>query len=76
MTDEYANEHEHDLEAEYLSASDATVLDIYYRDTSPTIDVVVPCPSCSDPLRVSARVDEVVETDMELPIDDSEGVYD
>lgn len=76
MTYGHANDHEHELEAEYLSAADAAVLDIYDSDGSLFIDVVVPCPTCSDPLRASARVEEIVEADVEFPLDDAEDIYD
>ena len=76
MAPEYATEHDHDLEAEYLTAADATVLEIADADGSPTVDLVVPCPTCGDPLRLSARVEEVTETEMELPLDDAEDQYD
>lgn len=76
MTYEYTRDHEHELEAKYLSASDAAVLDIYEEDDSLFIDVGIPCPTCSEPLRVSARVEEVFEADIELPIEDAEDFYD
>jgi len=70
MTYDYASDHEHELEAEYLSAADVVVLDVYNADESLFLDAVVPCPECSDPVRMSARVQEVVDADVELPIDD------
>ncbi|QIO25108.1 hypothetical protein [Haloarcula sp. JP-L23] len=76
MTSDYTRDHEHELEAEYLSAADAVVLDIYEADGALFVDVVVPCPTCSEPLRASARVREVVDADIEFPIDDAEDVYD
>lgn len=76
MTYDYARDHEHELEAEYLSPADATILDVYQADESLFIDVVVPCPTCSDPLRASARVREIVDADVEFPLDDSDDVYD
>lgn len=75
MTYDYAGDHEHELEAEYLSPADAVVLDLYDADGSLFLDAVVPCPECSDPLRISARVQEVVDADVEFPID-SEDLYD
>lgn len=76
MTAEYVRNHEHELEAEYLSARDATVVDVHAEGESLFVDVVVPCPQCSVPLRVSAHVREVSEADLELPLDDAEDVYD
>lgn len=76
MTYEYTRDHEHELEAKYLSARDAAVLDIFEEGNSLLLDVVVPCPTCSEPLRVSARVEEVFEADIELPIEDAEDFYD
>ena len=75
MTRDQADEHEHELDAEYLAAADATIVDIY-EDESLRIDAVLPCPTCSEPVRASARVDAVVDADVDLPIDDSEDVYD
>ncbi|RBI61131.1 hypothetical protein DMJ13_15505 [halophilic archaeon] len=76
MTYEYARSHEHELEAEYLAPADAVVLDLYERDESLFIDVVVPCPTCSEPLRLSARVTEVADSDVELPLEDADELYD
>ena len=68
------DDHEHELEAEYLSARDATVLGVEDEDDGLRLEVIVPCPTCNEPLRASARVDSVVEADVDLPIDDS--IYD
>lgn len=76
MSYDHASGHEHELDDEYLSASDLIVLDVYDADGSLFLDAVVPFPTCSDPLRISARVQEVVDADVEFPIDDSEDVYD
>lgn len=76
MTAPDAQDHEHDLEAAYLSARDATVVDIYEDDGALFVAVVVPCPTCSEPLRATARVERVTETDLELPLEDAEDVYD
>lgn len=70
MTYDYARDHEHELHAEYLSAADAASLEIYEADGSLWINTVVPCPTCSEPLELSARVREVTESDVELPLYD------
>ena len=70
MTYDYVREHEHELEAEYLSAMDAASLEIYEEDGSLWIDTIVPCPTCSEPLQLSARVHRVAESDVELPLYD------
>ena len=68
--------HEHDLEAEYLSANDATPVEIYAENGSVLVDLLVPCPTCSDPLRLSARVTEITEADVDLPLEDEADPYD
>lgn len=73
---EYDHAHEHDLEAEYLAAADATPVEIYTDDGSVLVDLLVPCPTCSDPLRLSARVTEVTEAEVELPLEDESDLYD
>lgn len=70
MTYEYENDHEHALEAEYLSAADATSLEFYESDGDLWVDTVVPCPTCSEPIELSARVREVTDSDVELPMYD------
>lgn len=70
MTYDYARDHEHELEAEYLSAADAASLEIYESDESLWVDTVIPCPVCSEPLRLSARVQQVTESDTDLPLYD------
>ncbi|WP_137291106.1 hypothetical protein [Natronorubrum halophilum] len=76
MTVNEAETHEHELDAEYLSAADLTVFEIYPADDSLRIDLVVPCPTCSEPLRVTTRVTAVAEADIELPLDDAADPYD
>ena len=76
MSADYANEHEHDLDPEYLSAADATTLEISSTDGGLDVDLIVPCPDCSDPLRLSAAVHEVTEADVDLPLDDVADPYD
>ncbi|RBI59694.1 hypothetical protein DMJ13_21415 [halophilic archaeon] len=76
MTYDYARSHEHELEAEYLTAADAAIIDLYQQDESLFIDVAVPCPTCSETLQLSARVMEVVDSDIELPLEEVDEVYD
>ena len=73
---EYESDHEHDLEAEYLSANDATPVEIYADGGAVIVDFIVPCPTCSDPLRLSARVTELAEADVDLPLEDESDLYD
>jgi hypothetical protein len=74
MTYDYAREHEHDLSAEYLYASDAEVLGIYDSDDSLQVDVAVICPECSETLCLETTVDKVTSSGTELPLD--EDYYD
>ncbi|MFC6763640.1 hypothetical protein [Natrinema soli] len=76
MTYDYARSHEHELEAEYLTAADTGVLDLYQQDESLFIDVAVLCPTCSETLRLSAHVTEVVDSDIELPLEEADEIYD
>lgn len=76
MSADYATDHEHDLDPEYLSATDATVLEISSTDGGLDVELVVPCPTCSEPLRLSAAVHAVTEADVELPLDDAADCYD
>lgn len=76
MPAEYASDHEHELDADYLAAADATILEISSADDSPVVELVVPCPTCSAPLRLSARVHDVAEAEMDLPLDDAADPYD
>ncbi len=74
MTYDYARDHEHELSAEYLYASDAEVLGIYDADDSLQVDVAVICPECSETLRLETTVDKVTSSGTELPLD--EDYYD
>ncbi|WP_049927674.1 hypothetical protein [Halopiger goleimassiliensis] len=74
MASDHDGDHEHELEAEYLSPSDATVLEIEDEDGGLRLEVVLPCPTCNEPVRASAPVESVVDADVELPVDDS--IYD
>jgi hypothetical protein len=74
MTYDYARDHEHELSAEYLYASDAEVLDIYESDDTLQVDVAVICPECSETLNLQATVEKVTSSGVELPLD--EDYYD
>ncbi|WP_434530659.1 hypothetical protein ACODNH_17435 [Haloarcula sp. NS06] len=74
MTYDYARDHEHELSAEYLYASDAEVLGIYDSDDALQVDVAVICPECSETLRLESTVDKVTSSGTELPLD--EDYYD
>jgi ribulose-bisphosphate carboxylase large chain len=68
--DDYARDHEHELSAEYIYASDAEVLEISDADGGLQVDVAVICPECSETLLLTTTVDRVTEADTELPLDD------
>lgn len=70
MAPDTRNEHEHDLEAEYLYPSDADVLEIREGDGGIVVEFALPCPECNEALRLTATVDSVVDADIELPLDD------
>ncbi|ARS90582.1 hypothetical protein [Natrarchaeobaculum aegyptiacum] len=79
MTDEHQDGHEHPLEAEYLSPTDATVVEIAEDESgegSIRVDLIVPCPTCSEPVRAIAQVEAAVDADIDLPIEDVEDLYD
>lgn len=69
-------DHEHELEAEYLSPSDTDVLEIEPGGGGLQIRVAVPCPECGQTLALDAQVDSVTEIDLELPLEDAEESYD
>ncbi|MDS0221403.1 hypothetical protein NDI54_08580 [Haloarcula sp. S1AR25-5A] len=74
MTYDYAREHEHELSAEYLYASDAEVLGIYESGDTLQVDVAVICPECSETLTLQTAVGKVTSSGTELPLD--EDYYD
>ncbi|GCF12358.1 hypothetical protein Harman_02930 [Haloarcula mannanilytica] len=74
MTYDYARDHEHELSAEYLYASDAEVLGIYESDDTLQVDVAVICPECSETLTLQTAVGKVTSSGTELPLD--EDYYD
>lgn len=66
----------HHLDAEYLYPSDAEVVGIQERGDSLEITVLLPCPDCDETLRVETGLRRVVESDRDLPLDDSSDLYD
>lgn len=69
---------DHTLSAEYLYPSDAVVLDLYDDPEYESVAVrfAVPCPECDATLELIAPVDEIGETDLEIPLEDTEEEYD
>lgn len=70
MTYDYARDHEHELSSEFLSPSDAEVLDIYESGNTLKVDVAVHCPQCSETLALTASVDSVTAAETTLPLDE------
>ena len=62
---------DHDLDAEFLYPSDATVLEVYEEAGEVRFSVALPCPTCDTALQVEATAEEVEVADFELPLDDS-----
>jgi hypothetical protein len=67
---------DHDLDAEYLYPSDAAILDIDDEGGTLRFTIAVPCPDCDQALKLTAPVEDVEETTMEVPLDDPEDPYD
>lgn len=76
MTANYEHKHEHELESEYLHPTDAKVLSIHSEGDDLTVQVAVPCPECGETLELIAPVSTVEESEIELPLEDSEEAYD
>ncbi len=68
--------HEHELEAEYLSPADAEVLDVAPGNGGVDLSVAVPCSECGQTLALDAPVAGISEIDLELPLEDAEDSYD
>lgn len=68
--------HEHELEAEYLSPSDAEVLEIEPDGDGIALRIAVPCPECGQSLALDTAISSVSEIDLELPLEDAEDSYD
>lgn len=69
-------DHDHELEAEYLSPSDAALLEIEPEREGLSLRVAVPCPECGQALALDAEVTSISEVDLELPLEDAEDSYD
>lgn len=69
---------DHELDAEYLYPADATVLDLYEDPKTESIAIrfALPCPDCEATIELIATVDHMGETDLEIPIEDTEEEYD
>lgn len=61
---------DHELDAEYLYASDADVLSIEDADGEVRVTLALPCPNCGQALSLESTVDSVEEGDFDLPLDD------
>ena len=68
--------HEHDLDPEFLHPTDAVVLAIFERDGTLAIRFGIPCPECGESVEAVAEVTEIEKSDLELPLDDVEEIYD
>jgi phage terminase large subunit GpA-like protein len=68
--------HDHHPNAEFLYPSDAEILDLYNEGNSIAIRFALPCPDCDETLELTATVDHIGETDLEIPLDDAEDRYD
>lgn len=68
---------DHPLDTEYLYPSDAVVLDLYEKpDGAIALRIGVPCPECEVTLELTTVVEEVGETDLEIPLEDTKEAYD
>lgn len=65
--------HEHQLDSEYLTPSDGTILEINGAGNDLSVEMILPCPECDEPLRVTFnRNGDVEETGLSFPLDDAE----
>jgi hypothetical protein len=71
-----ANEHVHDVGAEYLYPADARVVDIYEVEGDHRITVAVPCPECDETLALDGSVETVVEETLDVPLEEADNMYD
>lgn len=69
---------DHELDAEYLYPADATILDLYEDPETESLAIRfgLPCPDCETTVELIATVDHIGETDLEIPIEDTEEEYD
>ncbi|MFB6086961.1 MAG: hypothetical protein ABEJ85_00445 [Haloarculaceae archaeon] len=69
--------HEHDIDGEYLAPSDGAILDVYGAGDDLRLEVALPCPECDQPVEVVFEsTGEVVESDIDFPLDDAEAALD
>jgi hypothetical protein len=71
-----ANEHAHDVDAEYLFPADARVVDLYELEDDLRVTVAVPCPECDETLALDGSVETVVEESLEVPLEEADDLYD
>jgi hypothetical protein len=71
-----ANEHDHDLDSEYLFPADARVVDIYELEDELRVTVGVPCPECDETLALDGSVETVVEESLDVPLEEADDLYD
>jgi hypothetical protein len=69
-------DHRHSLDAEFLHPRDAKILHIEADDDGVELTVAVACPECGQTLDLVAPVERIVESDVELPLEDAEEAYD
>jgi len=67
---------DHDLDPEYLYPSDGQLLEIFEDAGDTVFRIALPCPECDQAVEVTARTESVEEADLELPLEDTEDVYD
>lgn len=67
---------DHAFDAEYIYPSDAIVRELYDVDGTIGVRLVLPCPDCDAPLELTAPVEQIEETAVELPLDSAENRYD
>ncbi|MFB6220025.1 MAG: hypothetical protein ABEH90_01180 [Halolamina sp.] len=63
---------DHELDSEYLTTTDSTVVDIRGAGEDLEIDVVLPCPDCGQALQLSLSEETRTEVDVSFPLDDAE----
>jgi hypothetical protein len=63
---------DHSLDGEYLTTSDAAVVDLYGEGDAFRVDLVVSCQDCGQALRLTLEEEAREETDVDFPLDDAE----
>lgn len=71
---DHVSSHEHEVSAEYLYSSDAEVLGIYEEAGQLTVEVATVCPECSETLALTAPVESIADSAVDLPL--AEDYYD